>query len=172
MFPFLNAALYQAGWVACTLGAAKGAPWVGPVAVAAIVTWHLARARRPVEELLLVATAAAAGLVIETALMQTGWIRYPEAAAMPGLAPLWMVALWGLFATTFNVSLRPLRERLAIAAAVGAVGAPIAYYAGARMGAMELVSPAPALIAIAVVWAIATPALLRAARRFDGYAGA
>jgi hypothetical protein len=170
MSRFLNAALYQAGWAACTLGAARGATWVGPVAVGGIVAWHLTRAHRPREELLLVATAAAAGLVLETALLQTGWIRYPGAAAPGSLAPPWIVALWGLFATTFNVSLAPLRERLFIAAVLGTVGAPLAYYAGARLGAMDLVSPAPALAAIAIVWAIATPALLHVARRLDGYA--
>ena len=167
MFLLLNAALYQAGWLVCTLGAAHGLAWAGPVAAAAIVAWHLGRARRAVDELILVALAAASGLVVETALLQSGWIAYADATS---LAPLWIVALWALFATTFNVSLRALRGHPAIAAALGAVGAPAAYYAGARLGALELVAPAPALAAIAIAWAVATPALLRAARRFDGYA--
>ena len=170
MFLILNAALYQAGWAACVLGAAYGAPWAGLVAAAAILAWHLARAAGPVQEMLLVLAAAAAGLVFETALLQTGWIRYPEAATAGSLAPAWMVALWGLFATTFNVSLRALRSRLVIAALLGAAGAPLAYYAGARLGALDLVAPQAALVAIALGWAIATPALLRLARRLDGYA--
>ena len=168
MFLVLNAALYQAGWLACTLGAANGLPWAGPLVAAAVIAWHLARARRPRGELLLVGAAAASGLVFETALLQSGWIAYPGGSG--DLAPLWMVALWGLFATTFNVSLRALRDRPVIAALVGAAGAPLAYYAGARLGALTLVSPGPALAAIAIGWAIATPALLRAARRLDGYA--
>jgi hypothetical protein len=57
-----------------------------------------------------------------------------------------------------------------IAALLGAAGAPLAYYAGARLGALDLVSPAPALVAIALGWAVATPALMLAARRLDGYA--
>ena len=170
MLLFLNAALYQAGWVACTLGAAHGLPWVGPICAAAIVAWHLARARRPSDELRLVVLAGCAGLVFETALLQTGWIAYADGAAAGSIAPPWMVALWALFATTFNLSLRALRERFAIAAVLGAVGAPAAYYAGARLGALDLLAPAPALAAIAIGWAIATPALLGLARRFDGYA--
>ena len=170
MFLVLNAALYQAGWVACTLGAANGHPWVGVLCAVVIVAWHLARARGPVEEGMLVLTATAAGLLFETALLQTGWIRYSAEAAPGSLAPLWIVALWGLFATTFNVSLRALRKRLLLATILGAVGAPLAYFAGARMGALELVSPIPALLSIALAWAIATPALLRVARHFDGYA--
>ena len=170
MFLFLNAALYQAGWAACILGAAHGVPGVGLAASAAIVAWHLARARRATEELLLVCAAASAGLFFETALLQTGWVRYPGASGLGYLAPLWMAALWGLFATTLNVSLRALRERSLIAAMLGAVGAPVAYYAGARLGALDLVSPVPALAAIALGWAVATPGLLGLARRLDGYA--
>ena len=170
MFLFLNAALYQAGWVACALGAAHGLPWAGPIVAGSIIAWHLARARRAIDELTLVAVAAASGFVFETALLQTGWIAYPGDSPARSLAPLWMVALWGLFATTFNVSLRALRERPVIAAVLGAVGAPAAYYAGERLGALDLVSPAPALAAIAIGWAVATPVLLRAARRLDGYA--
>lgn len=170
MFLILNAALYQAGWAACTLGAAKGLPWLGPISAVCIVAWHLAWARRPVDEAHLVAVAACAGLLFETALMHTGWIAYPTQARGSDIAPSWMVALWGLFATTFNVSLRSLRERPAVGALLGAVGGPIAYYAGSRLGALEIVAPVPALVAIGAGWAIATPALFRAARRFDGYA--
>jgi hypothetical protein len=170
MFIVLNAALYQAGWLACTLGAAHGWRWAGPAAVAAIVAWHLARASRPAAELRLVAIAAAGGLFFETALMQSGWLAYAGGPGPVELAPLWIVALWALFATTFNVSLRALRARPVLAAILGAVGGPAAYYAGARLGALELVSPIPALAAIAIVWAIATPVLMRVARSHDGYA--
>src|SRR5688500_10774628 len=167
---FMNAALYQAGWLACTLGAAQGVAWAGPFAATAIIGWHLSRAQRPSDEVMLVVAAAATGLVFETALLATGWIAYPGGAALAGIAPPWMVALWALFATTFNVSLRVLRDRPAIASVLGAVGAPAAYYAGAGLGALTFVAPAPALAAIALGWAIATPMLLRTARRFDGFA--
>ena len=170
MFLLLNAALYQAGWVACTLGSANGAPWIGPLAAVGIVAWHLKRARDAMREVLLVALAAAAGLVFETTLLQSGWIAYPDGTSAGDVAPLWMVTLWALFATTFNVSLRAFRQRLPLAALLGAAGAPLAYYGGARLGAIQLVSPTPALVAIAIGWAIATPLLLHAARRLDGYA--
>jgi hypothetical protein len=170
MLILLNAALYQAGWLACALGAALGAPWAGPVAALAIVAWHLYRARRPLDELWLVLAAACGGLLFESALLQSGWIAYPGGAGPGSLAPLWMVTLWGLFATTLNVSLRVLRERPVIAAILGAAFAPLAYYAGERLGALDLVSPVAALAAIAIGWAIAMPVLFAAARRLDGYA--
>jgi hypothetical protein len=166
----VNILLFQAGWFACVLGAAHGMPWAGPLAAAAIVAWHLARAAQPRQELALVAVAAVLGALFETLLVQASWVRFETGVLIAGTAPYWMVALWAIFATTLNVSLRSLRPHRWLAAALGAIGGPVAYYAGARLGALEFGTPAPALAAIGIGWAILTPALLGAARRLDGYA--
>lgn len=165
-----NVLLYQAGWAACVLGAAHGMPWVAALAAAFVVGWHLVVAAWPLRELALVALAAAAGAAFETLLVQSGWVRYAAATPLAWAAPLWMLALWAIFATTLNVSLRALRGRPALAALLGAVGAPLAYAGGARLGALELVASGAALAAIAAGWALLTPLLVGAARRFDGFA--
>ena len=95
---------------------------------------------------------------------------FDSGVLLQGLAPYWMVALWAIFATTLNVSLRWLRGRAVLAAALAAVGGPAAYYAGAQLGALKLVAPGAALAAIGAGWAVIAPALLAAARRVDGYA--
>jgi len=172
MHPLLNMILYQAGWAACVLCAASGEAWLGVAAAAAIVALHLSTARAPQREARLIAGALAAGAAFETLLVQADWIRYPHGAWVPGAAPLWMAALWAMFATTLNVSLRALRERPWIAALLGAAGAPLAYLAGASLGALELADKYLALGAIAVGWAWATPLLMAAARRHDGFAPA
>ena len=169
MNALLNAALYQAGWIACVAGAAHGHAPAGALAALAIIAWHVARAQRPARELALAATAAACGGVFETLLVQSGWVRFEGAPLMAGAAPYWMVALWALFATTLNVSLRALRARPLLGAVLGGVGAPLAYYAGQRLGALELLSAGAALTAIAVGWAMLAPSLLVLARRLDGY---
>ena len=64
--------------------------------------------------------------------------------------------------------LGPVRERPGLGATLGLLGGPAAYYGGVRLGAMELVSPLPALLAVALMWALATPLLLLLARSFDG----
>lgn len=166
----LNVILFQIGWFACVLGAANGVPWGGALAAAAIIAWHLVRARQPKRELALAALAALAGAAFETALVQTGWVRFDSGVLMQGVAPYWMVALWAVFATTLNVSLRWLRGRATLAAALGAVGGPAAYYAGAQLGALELVAAGAALAAIGAGWAVLAPALLGAARYLDGFA--
>lgn len=166
----VNALLFQAGWFATVLGAARGLPWLGVIAATAIVAWHLARAPRPRAELALLALAIAAGAAFETLLVQSGWLRFEAGIVVAGTAPVWMVALWANFATTLNVSLRLLRARLPLAALAGAIGAPVAYFSGARLGAIEIVATGPALAAIAAGWTVLTPLLFAAARRLDGYA--
>lgn len=168
----INVALFQVGWFACVLGAAYGKPWLGVGVAALVVGWHLARAPQPRRELALVACATVIGAVFETILVRAGWLRFDERGVLlAGTAPVWMVALWALFATTLNVAMRTLRSRLALAALLGAVGAPLAYWGGARLGALELVGAGAALAAIGVGWALLTPLLFSAARRLDGYAG-
>ena len=73
------------------------------------------------------------------------------------------------FATTLNVSLAWLKRSLPLAILFGAIGGPLAYAAGAKLGGLVFVQQMPALIALAIGWAAITPLLLRIADRHDGY---
>lgn len=165
----LNLALMQAGWFACVLGAAKDLPWLGTVVTVAIVSWHLSRAVRPAEELKLVALVTLAGGTFDTALTAAGWVAFPNGQFAPWLAPHWIFALWALFATGLNVSLAWLKGRWWLAAAIGAVASPLSYWAGVELGAATFVEPPLMLGALALGWALILPAILRLARRYDGY---
>jgi len=164
-----NVALFQAGWFACVMAGAYGQIWVALLGLAAVLAWHLYRARQPRRELALTAFVALIGAAYETMLAQTGWMRPTSGEWVPGIAAYWLVCLWAVFATTLNVSLRWLRARLLVAAAFGAIGGPLAYYGGSRLGALEFAALGPALASISIGWAILTPAMLMVARRLDGY---
>lgn len=166
----VNFVAYQCAWFACVLSAAAGRPVVGMLVALAVVLWHLRSAAAPRLELRLIAITALAGAVFESLLVASGWVRPEPAMLAGGLTPLWMVALWAAFATTLNVSLRTLRSRYLLSALLAAVGAPLAYHAGARMGALQWVDEAPALVVIAAGWSLLTPLLMRSAQRFDGFA--
>jgi hypothetical protein len=168
MTVFLNVAAFQAGWLACVLAAAHGWPWAGVAVATVIVALHAAFAARPEQELKLAAVAVLAGAFFDSALAALGWIRFAPEAAAPYLAPWWILALWALLGTTLNVSLGWLRSRPVLAALLGAASAPFAYWAGERLGAVELRQPALALGALALGWAALLPGLLAAARRLDG----
>jgi len=164
----LNFAAFQVGWFACVLGAANGLPWLGPVVVAAAVALHLALVPRPVPEFYLVLAAMVIGLTVDSLLLATGWLHYSEGLWLPGLAPYWIITMWALFATTLNVSMGWMRKRPILTVLMGAIGGPLSYLAGEKLGAIELTQPIPAVAALSLAWAIAMPLLMRLAARFDG----
>jgi len=165
----INIVAYQCAWFACILGAAAQRPGLGMAVALAVVLWHLGSAPEPRRELRLIGIAVLLGLAFESLLVASGWVHMEPGVLFGSITPLWMVALWAAFATTLNVALRGLRHRYLLCAALGAVGAPLAYYAGARLGALHWVNEVPALLVIALGWAVLTPVLMKSAQRFDGF---
>ena len=164
----LNFLLFQVAWFATVLGAAANLPWLGPVVVTAAVAIHLRQSRWPAMESGLVLAAVLMGLVADSLVVATGWVAYPNGTWIPGLAPYWIVTLWAVFATTLNVSMRWIHGRYLLAAVFGAIGGPLSYAAGARLGAMTLVDPVMAIAALAMLWSLAMPLLAFTASRLDG----
>jgi hypothetical protein len=166
-----NFVFFQIGWFACVWSAAMYQPWIGVLVTMGVVVAHVLRASLPMAELTLVFLALALGLVFDSLLVWQGWIQYSSGIVLPNIAPYWIVALWGLFATLLNVSLRWMRGRWVIAVVLGAAGGPAAYYGGLRLGALEFGNMPTGLLALAIGWAVLTPLLLALSARFDGYAG-
>jgi Protein of unknown function (DUF2878) len=164
----VNFVAFQFGWFACVVGAARGWPLTGTAIAALIVAWHIVRAARPAEELKLIAVALLIGVLWDSALIALGLTDFTSGTLLVGLAPPWILALWALFATTLNLSLRWLRQRWLLAALLGAVAGPLSYWAGVRLGAVQFVAPWPALIALSIGWALITPVLVNVASRYDG----
>jgi hypothetical protein len=65
-----------------------------------------------------------------------------------------------------------LKGRPWLAAFAGAVGGPLAYLAGERLGGLEMSDPLLALGAQALGWAVLLPVLVHLATRLDGFAPA
>lgn len=166
-----NVVLFQIGWFAGVLSAAAHRPWVGVLVTTVVVVTHVIRASVPRPELQLVLLALSIGLVFDSLLVSQGWLQYSSGIMLPNVAPYWIVALWGLFATLLNVSLRWMRGRWALAMLFGAIGGPVAYYGGLRLGALEFRDLPTGLLGLAIGWSVLTPLLLALSARFDGYAG-
>ena len=165
---FINFLFFQIAWFACVLGAANNLPWVGPLVVALIVIYHVGRVPSAGPELQLIGSAAVIGAVFDSLLAASGWVRYPSGQWHVAFAPYWIVAMWVGFATTLNVSLGWLKRRYWLATLFGAVGGPLAYLAGAKLGGITLVSSEAALIALGLGWAAIMPLLIYLAARLDG----
>jgi Protein of unknown function (DUF2878) len=170
MRTLINFVLFQAGWFACILAAAHGRPLLASGAVAAVVAWHLHSAARPGREARLVLAVIAVGLVLETAVLSQGVVRYFSGQPFSALPPHWILALWALFATTLNVTMRWLKGRWWLAALLGAIAAPLSFAAGVRLGAGEFIDTTHALVLIGAAWAVAMPLLMWLSDRFDGIA--
>ena len=160
----------QIGWFACVLSAARGFPWAGVAVVLLFVIWHIAYARRSLQELKLVASVAVIGAIWESAVRSAGLMSYPQESASLHLAPLWIIALWGLFAAQLNVAYGWLKTRLAVAALLGAVAGPLSFRAGASLHAVRFEQGWRTAGALAVGWAFLLPMAILLSRRWDGVA--
>ena len=165
----VNIVVYQICWFACILGGANELPLLGVLAVAFAVVYHLHVADRPGAELALLGIAAIIGGVWDSLLVTAGWLVYPSGTLFDGTAPYWIVALWISFATTFNVSLRWFKKRLLMAATFGAIGGPLAFFAGERLGGVVFANPVAGLTALALGWAVLMPLMMAISNRWDGF---
>ncbi len=164
-----NVVLYEIGWLATALGAAGHHAWLGLAVTVPIVALHLVAARDPAREAQLLVAVTLLGAGFDAALTACGWIAFRDPGFVPGLQPWWMIALWLQFATTLNVSLRWLRGHAFWAAALAALGGPLAYWGGERIGAVDLAAPGQAVTALALGWPVVILAALALSRRFDGF---
>ena len=160
--------LVQGAWLACVLGAASGQ--AGPAAlgvaaavavVAVLVAWSDARGA----ELRLIALAVVIGIVWDSLLVRTGVVVYASPGPLPGWAPVWILALWALFAPMLREPLRWLHGRPLLAALFGGIGGALSYDAARRLGACRFPDPDLAWTVLGIGWALIVPLLLLAAQR-------
>lgn len=156
----INLILFKAGWVACVMLAASGRPQWAALAVAVVVAIHLLRVAVPVKEALFLLCAGLVGLAWESLLVNSGLLGYPTGGPSGGWAPYWIVAMWVLFATTINHGFAWIKRNWMLSSVMGLVGGPMAFFAGAGMGAVTFSNTLVALAAIGAGWAILLPLLV------------
>ena len=164
----INVAAFKLGWLSSVFGGAQQLPWLGPVVVLGAIAFHLARAKRPGSELMLILSCGLIGAVFDSVLVAAGWVTFPSGMFSDVMAPYWIVTMWMLFGTTINMSMRFMRGRPMLAAAFGFVGGPLAYIAGHKIGGIQFVDQAAAIAMLAVGWAVIMPLLMRLGERLDG----
>lgn len=158
-------------WIACVGGGGAGLWWLGPLAVLAFGIWQVSRSSFRFGELSMVLVAAPLGMTVDTLLIGFGLLKYPTPGPWgPGVAPIWIVALWVGFVLTLNHSLAWLKGKPGLAFVVGGVAGPFSYWLGATTWrAVEFSAPMIVVLgALTIVWAVITPALVLLADRFDG----
>ncbi len=164
----VNIVLFQVGWLCCVLAAANSMPLAGTAAAMLVVSWHLASSYDPRKELTLLLVAALIGTVWESILVSAGWLMYPSGTFVQGVAPVWIIAMWMLFATTLNISLRWLKYRPGLAAVLGAIAGPATFYTGYQLGGVDIPDLPVAMLVLAAGWALLMPLLMSLSNRIDG----
>lgn len=158
----LNLVLFQIGWVVTVFGAGAGYWWAGPISLLVLAAVFFKLTPWPRTDFALMCAACLIGLIIDTAYVQFGLLRFAEPVPFMGLAPIWILGMWMSFALTLNHSMRFFKQRLGLAAVFGLVGGPLAYFVAADKFAAADMLAAPWLVygTIGVVWALVTPLLL------------
>lgn len=156
---------FQIGWFTCVVGAAQGYPLVAVAVASIIVILHLLRDNNLYSELCLIISAVFIGIIWESLLLASGWLAYASSGGAR-IAPIWLVAMWALFATTINHSMAWLKNRYFLALLLGVVFGPLAFIAGENLGAVVFLDRTMALTLLAVGWAVLMPLLLWLAQQF------
>ncbi len=165
-----NFLLFQLGWFACVLGGAHDQALPGSLIAMMIIAYHLYRAVDVIQELRLLIIALVIGFSFESIVASLGYARYSHGQLLDVIAPLWMILMWPLFATTLNLSMRWLKGLAPLLIALaGALFAPLAYFAGNRLGAVTYDDLTLSMALIAIAWAALLPALVTMSLKLDGY---
>ena len=154
-----NAVVFNIAWLACVIG---GSIVALPVTLL-VIAIHLRFFSTQMKEAALIAIIIGVGLVVDSFLLRSGLLISPDKSLWP---PLWLVCLWGLFATTMNHSLRWFQTHLFASIVMGGIAGTLTYFAGTRLTDFSLKTPLPfTLLAIVLLWCVVFPLCLHITRR-------
>lgn len=142
----LNIFLYQLIWFSSVLGGNKGT-----IIALTFLFIHLVITKTRVADLKMMGFMLFLGLLVDGTLLQVGFFTF-TITGFP--IPLWLMVIWLGLAITPHHSLAWLKKRPLLSAVFGAIGGPVAYWAGTRMGAASFNWPLlPSLLFLAFIWA-------------------
>ncbi|HPQ39216.1 MAG TPA: DUF2878 domain-containing protein [bacterium] len=167
MIKLVTFLLFQGVWFTAILGAGAGYLWLGPLAALiffGIFIVHLSE--HPVQDAEFAGITILIGTVLDTLTARAGAFTYPQPSWHTFLAAPFMLALWPSFSLMMIRCIKWIRRRYVLGALFGAVGGPLSYWSGAKLGAVTLhESGVYALSLVAAEWAVATVLLLFAWER-------
>jgi hypothetical protein len=135
----LNVIGFQMVWLVCVIGAGRGTWWPGLIVAAVFAVLTLAFAPERQRDLRTLSIALPAGFAMDSILVQSQCLQFASPYPIPGLAPIWIMALWLGFALTLNHSLRSIYAKALPTFLFGLLGGPIAYgIASLRFEAMSI----------------------------------
>jgi hypothetical protein len=161
---------FQIVWFACAYGAANGILYLpcaaGLLYMSCIFIWSPHKKGLA----LFVLSCLLLGFLVDTVLLQHQFVVFKSLNPYPFnlYPPLWMMILWVAFAGSFTASFSWLKQKYLLAAVLGGIFGPIAYYSGSQFGAIEPISRL-GLIFVGILWFISMPIMLKLSFRFNSF---
>ncbi len=155
----INFVLFQISWLVCVLSGAADNNLPAVLMTVVFVLVHFRYFAWRYTDFRLIIAGLLVGLVLDSFYSATGLMAY-NGQTMPPFAPWWILCLWINFMLTLNHSLGWLLERRWLAALISAIGSPLSYFAGQKLGALSWLQPEMLIMVTAVSWAFAVPMLL------------
>jgi hypothetical protein len=149
----INLIIYQVTWFICVLGG-NNLSWI-PLLFLGI---HIYLSQYKKADVILIISLFIVGILIDGTLKTLGLFSFTS-DSFP--IPYWLMVVWLVLATLPNHSLAWMKKRLFLSAFFGALGGPLAYWAGVRLGAASFNWPLlQSFITLAVVWALLWPLVM------------
>lgn len=158
----LNAVIFQLGWFCCVLSGSA----LALLYVCFALLLHfafVAQKHQRFSELLVIVAVAAVGWCSDFLLIESGVVLLPDAGWGP---PLWLLALWVLFASTLRHCMLWLNKSYLLTAVLGAVCGPLNYFAGAELAGGAIAQPhLLSTVLLMLTWLAVLPLLVLLANR-------
>ena len=163
MKTLLNIVFFQALWLSSVGGAGRGYWWLGLPVLSVFLLYHFAVSTCRKADAQLLAISVVLGFIADSVLLQLGLLRFEQPVPWANFAPIWIVTLWAGFALTLNHSMSFFQTRPLAAVLFGLFGGPLAYYFAVNVWKAVILTAPPLHVygALALVWAIMTPLLLK-----------
>jgi len=164
IFNFLG---LQTTWAACAYGATHGGPMLGVYVGISYVILHFIFSEMRTRDLKIMLIIAVLGVSIDCMLKQLNMVSFPHYDSNNLLIPLWLIALWFVFALMVPYSLYWLKKNLKVACIAGAIGGSFSYYLGHKLGALQLAEPLIfSVSAYFIFWGAIFPLALKIVEHF------
>lgn len=166
----INLVAFDALWTVAMFGSGKPWWWAAPALIALSMVGQLRFSPSPRREASLILAGAFLGTSLDWLGASRGLFHYCSGSRAQFLIVFSM--LWVNFGTSLRPSLRWMWRRPALAAALGAIGGPAAYWVGSRIGAISFAEPEwKGLAWVAAQYGVLLPAWMLAADRVIGQPG-
>jgi hypothetical protein len=158
----VNLAIYQLCWFICVIGG-NSYFWLA----VPLLGLHLVFTDKRKADMALMAVFLVVGIVVDGSLKFFGFFTFTSDFV---ILPPWLALIWLAFATLPNHSLSWMLSRPLLSILFGFMGGPLAYWAGAKLGAASFALPlVESLLGLGLLWSVLWPLLMQVCKRINAY---